>query len=162
MPHLPRKIKQIIGKIYFYMQNTYWQEQYKIYREKYQIHPTFRFNGQGILFYGDGQICVGEKGYIGNYSYLQASKGTLITIGKSCAISHNVKIYTTSYNSDQDFNSYPRLKKSGDVSIGDAVWIGVNVFINPGVTIGNNAIIGANSVVAKDVAPFSIVGGVPA
>ena len=46
--------------------------------------------------------------------------------------------------------------------IGDYVWIGSNVTILDGVTIGKGAIISANSLVNKDVARYSIVGGVPA
>ena len=48
------------------------------------------------------------------------------------------------------------------VSIGDDVWIGRRVIILPGVTVGDGAIIGAGAVVAKDVEPYAIVGGVPA
>jgi acetyltransferase-like isoleucine patch superfamily enzyme len=40
--------------------------------------------------------------------------------------------------------------------------IGTNAVILPGVTIGRGGIVGAGSVVTKDVAPFSIVAGVPA
>ena len=40
--------------------------------------------------------------------------------------------------------------------------IGVNAVILPGVTVGQGAIVGAGAVVTEDVAPFSIVAGVPA
>lgn len=51
---------------------------------------------------------------------------------------------------------------SGPIVIEDNVWIGANVTITDGVRIGHDAVVGANSVVTKDVAPFDIVGGVPA
>ena len=50
----------------------------------------------------------------------------------------------------------------GDIIIGNDVWIGYETLILAGVHIGNGAIIGARAVVTKDVAPYSIVGGVPA
>lgn len=50
----------------------------------------------------------------------------------------------------------------GDILIGNDVWIGYEAVILAGVHIGNGAIIGARAVVTKDVAPYSIVGGVPA
>ncbi|MBA2665903.1 MAG: acyltransferase [Trueperaceae bacterium] len=48
------------------------------------------------------------------------------------------------------------------VRIGRGAWIGQNAVITPGVTIGEMAIVGANSVVTRDVAPRTIVAGVPA
>ena len=50
----------------------------------------------------------------------------------------------------------------GDIIIGNDVWIGYEAVIMAGVTIGDGAIIGTRAVVTKDVAPYSIVGGVPA
>lgn len=50
----------------------------------------------------------------------------------------------------------------GDIIIGNDVWIGYDAVIMAGVTIGDGAIIGTRAVVTKDVAPYSIVGGVPA
>jgi acetyltransferase-like isoleucine patch superfamily enzyme len=41
-------------------------------------------------------------------------------------------------------------------------WIGAQSVIMPGVHVGLGAVIGANAVVTSDVAPYSIVGGVPA
>lgn len=50
----------------------------------------------------------------------------------------------------------------GDIVIGNDVWIGYDAVIMSGVTIGDGAIIGTRAIVTKDVAPYSIVGGVPA
>lgn len=41
-------------------------------------------------------------------------------------------------------------------------WIGAAATILPGVTVGENAVVAAGAVVAKDVLPNTIVGGVPA
>jgi virginiamycin A acetyltransferase len=50
----------------------------------------------------------------------------------------------------------------GSVVIGHDVWIGRNVQIARDVTIGHGAVVAAGAVVTKDVAPFTVVGGVPA
>lgn len=47
-------------------------------------------------------------------------------------------------------------------SIGNDVWIGVNVLLMEGVTIGDGAIVGAGAVVTHDIEPYSIYAGVPA
>lgn len=46
--------------------------------------------------------------------------------------------------------------------IGNDVWIGQGVTISAGVTVGDGAVLATDSVVTKDVAPYTIVGGVPA
>ncbi len=48
------------------------------------------------------------------------------------------------------------------MTIGHDVWIGHSAIVLPGVTIGTGAAIGAGAVVTKDVAPFTVVAGVPA
>ena len=48
------------------------------------------------------------------------------------------------------------------IVLGRNVWVGSNSTILQGVTIGDNAVIAAGAVVTKDVAPDTIVGGVPA
>ncbi len=140
-----------------------WHEEYRYetYRQEYEIALSFRFNGWDILLYGPGQIFLGENSYVGRGSTIQAGLGCSIHIGQRCAISHNVRIYTTTNLADQDFSGLREIK-SGDVVIENDVWIGANVFINPGVTIGFNSIVGANSVVTHDVPSWAIVGGVPA
>jgi phosphonate metabolism protein (transferase hexapeptide repeat family) len=48
------------------------------------------------------------------------------------------------------------------VTIGHDVWIGHGAIVRPEVTVGDGAVIGAGAVVTRDVAPYTIVAGVPA
>ncbi|MPL56971.1 2,3,4,5-tetrahydropyridine-2,6-dicarboxylate N-acetyltransferase [bioreactor metagenome] len=50
----------------------------------------------------------------------------------------------------------------GQIIIEEDVWIGANCVVTPDVRIGRGAVVGAGAVVTRNVAPFSIVGGVPA
>lgn len=50
---------------------------------------------------------------------------------------------------------------TGDTVIGNDVWIGTEAMIMSGVTIGDGAIIAARALVAKDVEPYTVVGGNP-
>ena len=160
---MKRLIRLTVIKLFRLAKGWERDERYDEFKKKYNIHTSFRFNGESILLYGKGRILLGENSYIGSYSTIQSAERYSVVIGRNCRISHNVRIYTASAAPDQDFSNYDNLnKKSGDVVIQDNVWIGANVFINPGITIGENSIVGANSVVIKDVPAHSIYGGVPA
>jgi len=50
----------------------------------------------------------------------------------------------------------------GKVDIKDNVFVGWQAIIMPGVTVGPNAVVAAGAVVTKDVAPNTVVAGVPA
>lgn len=103
-----------------------------------------------------------------------------LVIGKFCSIACGAKfIFNCANHTLKSLSTYTfplffeewNLPKSelasawdnkGDIIIGNDVWIGYDAVIMAGVTIGDGAIIGARAVVTKDVAPYSIVGGVPA
>ncbi|MBV8663009.1 MAG: acetyltransferase, partial [Hyphomicrobiales bacterium] len=53
-------------------------------------------------------------------------------------------------------------RRDNAITIGHDVWIGHGATVTPGVSIGNGAVIGAGAVVTRDVAPYTIVAGVPA
>jgi acetyltransferase-like isoleucine patch superfamily enzyme len=55
-----------------------------------------------------------------------------------------------------------RLDSVGKIDIRDNVFIGYGAIVLPDVTIGPNAIVAAGAVVTKNVAPGTIVGGIPA
>jgi maltose O-acetyltransferase len=144
------------------LRSAAWYFVYRGFRARYGIAPSFRFNGTGIHLFGDGQIHLGEHSYIGEHSSIQAAAGLFVNIGSHCAISHNVRIYTTTAMADADLRRGPPPTQGGSVTIGDGVWIGMNVYIGPGVTIGSDAVIGANAVVTRDIPGGEIWGGVPA
>lgn len=53
-------------------------------------------------------------------------------------------------------------RRSRRVVIGHDTWIGHGAVIRPEVSVGDGAIVAAGAVVTKDVAPYTIVAGVPA
>ncbi len=52
--------------------------------------------------------------------------------------------------------------KLGPVIVGNDVWMGREVLVMGGVTVGDGAVVASRAVVTKDVAPYEIVGGIPA
>jgi virginiamycin A acetyltransferase len=114
------------------------------------------------------------------YHYPLCNKERLV-IGKYCSIACGVKFMLTGGNHTlKSLSTYPFLvfpdewgldgmkdtwkawDNRGDIIIGNDVWIGYEAIITQGVTIGDGAIIGTRALITKDVAPYTIVGGVPA
>lgn len=90
-----------------------------------------------------------------------------VIIGNNVLIASNVFISDHLHgDTDGKYKFLPPkerpLTSKGSIIIKDNVWIGEGVTILSGITIGANTIIGANTLVTKDVAPNSIIGGVPA
>lgn len=82
-----------------------------------------------------------------------------IYIDDGALIGPMVVLATLNHEQDPEHrgNLFPK-----PIRIGKKVWIGANATVLPGVTIGDGAIVVAGTVVAKDVPPGVIVGGVPA
>ncbi len=85
-----------------------------------------------------------------------------VSIGKYTMVANDVHILGGDHRFDRVgtpiiFSGRAELKPT---VIGDDVWIGAWSVIMCGVKIGNGAIIAAGSVISKDVAPYTIVGGV--
>lgn len=84
-----------------------------------------------------------------------------ITIGDHIGVGHEVMILTTTHRMG------PPERRNGPtytapVRIEDGAWIGARTTILPGVTVGRGAVVAAGAVVVRDVAPNTMVGGVPA
>jgi len=123
-------------------------------------------------------ICVGQNSFLNsdnssieignNFNsnhnlHLNAASGGKIVIGDNVLVGPNV-VFRTSNHIIEDVNipicSQGTLK--GDIIVGNDVWIGSNCVILMGVKIGDGSVIAAGAVVNKDVAPYDVVGGVPA
>ena len=100
---------------------------------------------------------VGERVFINMGCKFQDQGG--ITIDEGALIGHNVVLATLNHLVDPDQRAG---MTHAPIHIGKNVWIGANATVLAGVTIGDGAIVAAGAVVNKDVAPRTIVGGVPA
>ncbi|MEB2843940.1 acetyltransferase [Rhizobiales bacterium RZME27] len=118
---------------------------------------------------------------LGDYSYVREDCMVwCVDIGKFVNIAAAVRLNATNHpteratlhhftyragdyfdgaDNEADFFAARRAKR---VVIGHDVWIGHGSTVLPGVKVGNGAVIGAGAVVSRDVAPYTIVGGVPA
>jgi phosphonate metabolism protein (transferase hexapeptide repeat family) len=118
---------------------------------------------------------------LGDYSYL--GPGCMVAdaeIGRFCAIAAQVRIGAPNHPLDrpsqhrftycpeyytadaQRDHTFFRQRRADRVVIGNDVWIGHAVIVMPGVKVGDGAVLAAGAVVTRDVAPYTIVGGVPA
>lgn len=117
----------------------------------------------------------------GDYSYTAGDVSIIYAdVGKFCSIASHVRInpgnhpmwrvtqrhstyrrrqYGFDEQDDEEFFDWRRAHRC---TIGHDVWIGHGAIVMPGVTVGTGAVIGSGAVVTKDVAPYQIVGGVPA
>ncbi len=102
------------------------------------------------------KIIIGDGTIIGMWATMDGREG--ITIGKNVNLSSEVALWTLQH----DYNSPTFATSGGPIVIGDRAWISFRATVLPGVTIGEGAVVAANSVVTKDVAPFTVVGGIPA
>jgi maltose O-acetyltransferase len=157
-----RFLAPVIWRLYRKASDIAWNARYERFYRKYELDPSFWFNGWRCSLYGPGRIIAGPDSYIGEGTTIKAAAGRTVRIGRGAAISHAVRVYTENRDPDADQSVPDPPYLGGDVTIGDYVWIGANVFVPQGVTIGDHAVVGANSIVTKDVEPYMIVGGVPA
>jgi len=129
--------------------------------------------GELLVYPDGGRIRIGANCFVGRQTRVWSAAE--VTIGDRVLLSHNVNVH--------DNDSHARSAKArhlhivqillkqnaalGDVPkapvvIEDDAWIGFNATIMKGVRVGRGAIVAAGAVVTRDVAPYTVVAGVPA
>ena len=121
------------------------------------VHPT-SYLGAGCSL--DRSLVMGPYGYIGPGAMIPAG----VVMGKYVMIGPGLLIAGDDHRFDKVgeaiiFSGRPTQR---GCIIEDDVWIGARVIILKGTHIGRGAVIAAGAVVVRDVAPYTIVGGVPA
>ncbi len=95
----------------------------------------------GVIFSTNGRVCIGDY----------------------CFIAHDVVIADAdAAMPPRPSPKSPRAKASGDIVIGNSVWVGASAILLGGATIGDGAVIGAGAVVDFEVPAMAIVAGNPA
>ncbi len=146
------------------------------------IHPTCTVKNCTYGAYVElGDHCIAEETYFGDYTYLFGSNDVIFAnIGKfnsiatgvrinpvqhpmrERAMAHHMTYRAAHYGLGENDATIIDWRRQTTVTTGNDVWIGHNAIIMKNVTLGDGAVVAAGAVVTHDVAPYEIVGGVPA
>lgn len=134
-----------------------------------EVHGTGRIRlGSNLYLYRDLYLETQGEGEIRIASGVVLSRGVHLVAFSSIEIGAGSMIgeYSSIRDANHRFAGSHALRSSGHtakpIRIGTNVWIGRGVTVLAGVSIGDRAVVGANAVVTRDVAPGSVVAGVPA
>jgi acetyltransferase-like isoleucine patch superfamily enzyme len=120
------------------------------------ISPTNIFGGEP----GEG-LKMGDNSNIGHFAFVGCSG--YIEIGDRVLMGPRVTLLAENHNFD---DAEQPIKAQGverkTIVVGDDCWLGAGCIVLAGVSIGSGSIVGAGAVVTEDVAPLTVVAGVPA
>jgi acetyltransferase-like isoleucine patch superfamily enzyme len=106
-------------------------------------------------------ISIGRDSLIGEYTVIRGQGG--VTIGDRVYTSPMVQIMAVNHVYDDPAQPFVSQGLTAEgIVVEDDVWIGSGAVITDGVRVGRGAVIAAGAVVTEDVAPHTVVGGVPA
>ena len=114
--------------------------------------------GTGSELYN--RLVIGAGAFIGSSPFFNLDEA--IIIGGGVSIGPFVRIYTSSHRIGSSSCRRSSEIVRQPVIIGDGAWLGVGVTVLSGVTVGPGSVVCAGSLVNRDVAPNTLVAGVPA
>ena len=103
---------------------------------------------------------MGANSHLAAGVYVNAARGE-VRLGEGVAVGPRSVLlaYTNHYEPGRPNGE---VRREGRVIIEDHAFLGAHVVVLPDVRIGTGAVVSAGAVVTRDVAPFTLVAGVPA
>ncbi len=152
------------------------------------LAPLYQHRGRGSKIYPSVRMdtppyrrfSLGQNSVVESYSCINNAVGDVIigdytrvglhntiigpvTIGNHVNLAQGITVTALNHNfSEADKRIDEQGVSTGQVVIGDDVWIGANAVVLPNVSIGRHCVIAAGAVVTKDVPDGCVVAGVPA
>ncbi len=152
------------------------------------LAPLYQHRGRGSKIYPSVRMdtppyrrfSLGQNSVVESYSCINNAVGDVIigdytrvglhntiigpvTIGNHVNLAQGITVTALNHNfNEADKRIDEQGVSTGQVVIGDDVWIGANAVVLPNVSIGRHCVIAAGAVVTKDVPDGCVVAGVPA
>ena len=159
----PRWYVRLLAPLY---QHRGWGA--KIYRSVRMDTPPYRRFSLGQHSVVESFCCsnnaVGDV-IIGDYTRIGLHNTIIgpVTIGNHVNLAQGITVTALNHNFSEPGKRIDEQGVStGQVVIGDDVWIGANAVVLPNVSIGCHSVVAAGAVVTKDVPDGCAVAGVPA
>ena len=152
------------------------------------LTPLYQHRGRGSKIYHSVRMdtppyrrfSLGQKSVVESYSCINNAVGDVIIgdytrvglhntiigpviIGNHVNLAQGITVTALNHNfNEADKRIDEQGVSTGQVVIGDDVWIGANAVVLPNVSIGRHCVIAAGAVVTKDVPDGCVVAGIPA
>lgn len=125
-------------------------------------HPD---NRTRLIFFGMTNVVVGAGTVLNAGLTIYDEYEPRVRFGERVAVATGVTIVASSNPNNSKLQELPYVREHlirlDVISIGDDAWLGTGAIIL-GANVGEGAVVGAGAVVTEDVAPFTVVAGVPA
>ncbi len=120
--------------------------------------------GAGSPIRSIGSFCsINHKAGVGiNHAYTYITTSAIFYTDGTIPLMNSPFLNVLNSGDPADLHDERGKRLNGPSTIGNDVWLGMNVTVLPNVNISNGAAIGANAVVTKDIPPYAIACGVPA
>lgn len=161
-------VKQIIKSILYgwimYTINRlgkFPSQKYRLFILKHIYHMDI---GKNVVIYhgfhirAPWNIKIGKGTIIGENAFLDGRNGILI--GDNVNISSGVFIFTEQHDINDPY--FRSAESGGQVTVDDRAWLSSRTTILPKVHVGEGSVLASGGLATKDLAPYSLYGGIPA